>query len=868
MNEQMMSRAEVGILRKDYVSDKETQFYILTFKLTGNHYHVKVLEQTAVLASTDVNGRLDVSKMTGVRLLLQAHPNVNFADVTMVHYKDDRPNGKAWQKDSEKVLKQLFALQSKDAGKTIEYRYMRETLNNFNRYRQTQEENYQAVERRFKDEIVSAVGPVLRKLDTNPNVAIAELISILSGQGNYKFVRSNLLRLFAGSVWLEDFLVFLRNTTSQVSVDFLQELIDQGVTEAVRGRLAKEYNNLLNNSHFPPNKRKAETPVQLLAMLLASYSPEEYVFYRPNDFGPYADRLGFNAPNDVVERYALYNQIAHLVLEYARANADSVRDLMDAYHVVFFADQLIKDTGGVAPMAKNQSFNKILYGPPGTGKTYNVIYEALSLLDPTVDSDLLSNPTRRGEAVSLFSRYVDSNQIKFCTFHQSFSYEEFVEGIRFSQEKNSYEVQDGLFKQLCSAARAASAEQKKTTYDFDPEKTRFFKMSLGNTLAGEDDVYDYCIENNQIALGWGEKVDFSSCKNKQEIRKLYESQLPKENPYGVEFVERFKHWMQIGDIVIISHGNKKARAIGKITGDYTFTAETTIGYHQFRSVQWLYEDNEVHLPVDSILREKVFSQQTVYMFYNKDLNMESLKKLISGNQSNNSQDQQYVLVIDEINRGNISKIFGELITLIEPDKRMGQKNELSVTLPYSGDRLRVPSNVHILGTMNTADRSTALLDTALRRRFEFKEILPNYGILPTDVQGINVRKLLETINKRIEFLYDREHVIGHSYFIMEKPSTDAYIKVMFEKVIPLLQEYFYDDWERIELVLGGAGKLGDRSYFLNIEELRASVLFAKRAGGLMEPRKSRYIVQSNPTEAALKRIYEQTADPVEQDDEE
>ncbi|MDQ8733979.1 AAA family ATPase [Paenibacillus sp. LHD-38] len=490
----------------------------------------------------------------------------------------------------------------------------------------------------------------------------------------------------------------------------------------------------------------------------------------------------------------------------------------------------------------------------------------MSILNSDIDSDLITNPNRRNEAVSLFNRYVESNHVMFCTFHQSFSYEEFVEGIRFSEEKKHYEVQDGVFKQLCNVARAASSERK-VTYNFDPEKTKFFKMSLGNTLTSDDEVYDYCISNNEIALGWGENVDFSKCENKQGIRESYESLLPDENPYGVEFVERFKHWMGIGDIVVISHGNKKARAIGKIIGDYNYRADSPIPYHHFRKVQWLYENNEAMLPVQSILREKVFSQQTVYMFYNRDLNMESIQELISGDRAQTGQDQQYVLIIDEINRGNISKIFGELITLIEPDKRMGQKNEIAVTLPYSGDRFRVPSNVHIIGTMNTADRSIALLDTALRRRFEFTEMLPDYSLLPTDVQGVNIRHLLETINRRIEYLYDRDHVIGHSYFLLNNPHIEDLTKVMCRKIIPLLQEYFYDDWEQIELILGGAGKPGDRSYLLNRHQLQASHLFAKGARSL-EPTKTLYVVQPEPTLEAFKRVYEKTLDRVEQDVEE
>lgn len=172
-------------------------------------------------------------------------------------------------------------------------------------------------------------------------------------------------------------------------------------------------------------------------------------------------------------------------------------------------------------------------------------------------------------------------------------------------------------------------------------------------------------------------------------------------------------------------------------------------------------------------------------------------------------DEKYVFIIDEINRGNVSKIFGELITVIEPTKRIGQPEAATVKLAYSQELFGVPDNVYIIGTMNTADRSIAMLDSALRRRFDFVEMLPNPDLLEgVVIEGIDIRELMIKINRRVEILIDRDHTIGHAYFMQLKgrPSLAVLAHIFKNAIVPLLQEYFYDDYEKIRLVLGDANK--------------------------------------------------------------
>ena len=330
-------------------------------------------------------------------------------------------------------------------------------------------------------------------------------------------------------------------------------------------------------------------------------------------------------------------------------------------------------------------------------------------------------------------------------------------------------------------------------------------MSLGANWDSEyKDIYEYCLNNNVIALGWGSNKDFSKCKVSSDFKAL-------DNTWGAKAVEIFKNWMRIGDIVLISNGNSNIKAIAQIAGEYEYHSDTEIRFCQFRKVKWLYNGEDI--PVSKFYDKKL-SQQAIYGFYstskegqqnyNSTINTAFLNEIISGN-INNMEEQPYVLIIDEINRGNISKIFGELITLIEDDKR----ENMSVRLPYSQEFLTVPKNLYIIGTMNTADRSIAAIDIALRRRFTFVPKMPNVNLVP---DKFNMKEAFKNLNKKIRILLDEDHQIGHSYFMNIETIVDLK-ETWANKIIPLLNEYFYGDWTKLNLLIPGfiiADKVDDK----------------------------------------------------------
>jgi 5-methylcytosine-specific restriction protein B len=454
--------------------------------------------------------------------------------------------------------------------------------------------------------------------------------------------------------------------------------------------------------------------------------------------------------------------------------------------------------------------NLILYGPPGTGKTHSVQHRSVQIIEGTI-RDLTDE-----EISDRFRSCLDDGQIEFTTFHPSYAYEEFVEGLRYDPDQKIPVVQDGILKRLAERALNPRPNPKRS------DSPRIWKLSLGRQ--GNDEIYRRCMEAGEIAIGFVHGENMEGLDEDAIANRFAEHGRASETN-NINTVHQFVNELHEGDYVAVYDGPRSIRAIGVVTGPYQFKRNEYDDYPHIRPVDWL--DQSVH-DICELNGSTHLTRKTLYTL--DRIALDDFLELLP-NQGDNPKP--HVLIIDEINRGNLARVFGELITLLEPDKRKGQPNEISARLPYSQERLTLPANLYVIGTMNTADRSIALLDAALRRRFEFREVMPNVQVIrdhltarvdadgSDETQGASfdlseenitlISEVFTTLNERITALLDRDHQVGHSYFLGVTSMADVR-DVWYHELLPLLQEYFYDDQRRLTSLLGQYDQEAQRGF--------------------------------------------------------
>ena len=435
------------------------------------------------------------------------------------------------------------------------------------------------------------------------------------------------------------------------------------------------------------------------------------------------------------------------------------------------------------PPKLNFPLNQILYGPPGTGKTFGTSALTLAILTgkrlADIQSHYYGNHSALREALEV---YREQGQTAFITFHQAFGYEDFIEGIRPYEKENDqlgYRVEDGVFKRMCRMAR--QAWQAATT-------GQSASKALQLAATDFDELYDEFATSLRLRL---EQGDAPQLVTRQGM------------PVKLVAVD------EDGTLTLVHVNSPHVDMAGAVYKHRVAPKWIRQLYERYGSVAEIkkaYEEIRQLGGPNASLQWAIFNALKQY-----EQQADSPPVTASPVAPQTADIPRFVLVIDEINRGNVANIFGELITLLETDKRGGELDEITVTLPYSKQSFTVPPNLYLLGTMNTADRSVEALDTALRRRFSFTEMQPEArvireqvgtnGVIGEGEEVVDVAKILEVLNSRLEQLLDRDHCLGHALLLGSKDLVG--LRTAFQRsIVPLLQEYFFGDWGKIGLVLG------------------------------------------------------------------
>lgn len=439
--------------------------------------------------------------------------------------------------------------------------------------------------------------------------------------------------------------------------------------------------------------------------------------------------------------------------------------------------------------------NIVLYGAPGTGKTYDVPELAVRLCDPAF---MAADPSRE-EIVSRYNQLKTEKRIAFTTFHQSLDYEDWIEGLRPVVNENSqvtYEIESGIFKKLCEEAERPVVKDKQVGI---ADNAVVWKVSLAGT--GDNPVRSDCMKNSYIRIGWD---GYGPVISDETDWSIY-------NGEGKQILDAYINKMKIGDIVMSCYSSQTIDAIGVVVGDYEFEDKFP-NYKRVRRVNWLVKN--INENIVEMNDGKTMTLGTVYRLNSITLdNVKSILEKYNTSSKMEENDKAYVMVIDELNRGNVSKVFGELITLLEADKRKGRINAESVVLPYSKKAFHIPNNVYLIATMNTADRSLGSLDYAIRRRFAFIaekpfglkvdgfdeelfELVSRLFVKNFDEykeSGWDLTMKLESADTLSEEYKPEDVWIGHSYFLMqdEEGNDNTTDRLLYE-IIPLLEEYVRD----------------------------------------------------------------------------